>query len=235
MKFTKTSTPGQCRRMRCKEPSAGTVGDYEICEGHFQETIQFLALEPVTVTADPEPSGGLDLDGMAKQSAEYAESVKGFDPQSSEEWTGLVAVLHDSIDEHETLDLLRKEEGEPHHTAWKAVNDRYRPALDSAKGLVETVKATILEKRLAMEQAQFDAIAEGREVPDLFEDPPGLSFPPAELSIKVTDLAQVPIDFLCTAVDMEKVANALTADPDREIPGIDREWVRRVLFRRPSQ
>jgi hypothetical protein len=230
MKFKKGTKKGECSRMRCNKQSSAFLGNYEVCADHYEETKDHLSKPGTTVTLDETVTAkDAELEALRLTLKEVEDSVPSFPLDTSEDFLGLVAVLHDALDQRDEIDSDRKVESDPHHKAFKAVNDKYRPALNQAESLAASVKTQILAFRMLQEEEQD---ADGSL--EVF-GAPGLSFPPAELQVKVADLSAVPEEFLTVAIDMAKIEAYCRANPQAIITGLEIDWKREVSFRRPPK
>jgi hypothetical protein len=223
---------------------------HDVCLKHIDDTTEYLGklgLAEEGVESDPQscapsmrPDTRSDIDKQVsdidKQVSDIDEMqgcLDGFIPANNDEWFTLVTILHDAIDSQETVESDYSKVCEPYRKPLSDLLDTHRPLRGKAKAFIDAVKSHLLAIREAMEQAQIDAAESGLEVPPLFDDPPGLSWPEPELVIEAVDESALDDRFFKLVPDLELIKEALAAD--EEVPGVTVEYVRKVSFRRPAK
>jgi len=233
VKFSKEQREGKCRVKGCTHDTDGAIpittalyGKTYVCVSHFPEAYEWL-LTYGSAPAEPLPP----LHDEVEKAKALTAALDTFVIDTQDDYAQAAEILHVAIDDHEAYENARKADTGPLHKAWLSACSRYSAGQDVMKGLVARAKDLILQKRLAEERAVDEAIAAGLPVPALLEPPPGVSFPKPEVSIKVLDLSEVPEDYLCLAVDLDKVASS----GKNKIPGLEITYTRSVTFRRPTK
>lgn len=161
------------------------------------------------------------------------EGLKALTIEDSEDYMGLVAVLHDVLDEREREDLKRKVLAEPHYKAFKEVNALYTKELEALALAAEEIKGKIEAFRAAQERAQDEAIAHGLPVAAMVTDPPGVYWKP-EVTIFSSDMEKVPERFLKVVLDTEALAEHFSQG-GQAVEGITCQVRQRCIFRRSKE